>query len=62
VAASIFDDKSKRPTASEIDAALGESATLLEDIERYLAGSSSIAKRRADPFISTSELQETSRL
>lgn len=36
MAASIFDDKSKQPSASELDAALGEVAALLEDIERYL--------------------------
>ena len=36
MAASIFDNKSKLPIASELDAALGEAAALLEDIERYL--------------------------
>ena len=37
MAASIFDDKPKQPTASELDEALGEVADLLEDIEQHLA-------------------------
>ena len=36
MAASIFDDKSKQPTVSELDEALGEATALLEDIEQYL--------------------------
>jgi len=36
MAASIFDDKSKQPTAAELDEALGETADLLKDIEQYL--------------------------
>ena len=36
MAASIFDDKSKQPTASELDEVLGEASALLEDIEQHL--------------------------
>jgi hypothetical protein len=37
MAVSTFDDKSKQPTASELEAALGEAATWLEDVEQHLA-------------------------
>jgi hypothetical protein len=33
---SVFDDKSKEPTSSELDKALGETATLLKNIEQNL--------------------------
>jgi hypothetical protein len=33
---SVFDDKSKEPTSSELDKALGETATLLKNIEQHL--------------------------
>ena len=36
MAASIFDDKLKQPTISELKAALGEATALLEDIEQHL--------------------------
>lgn len=36
MAESIFDDKSKTPTSSELFKALGETATLLKSIEQYL--------------------------
>jgi hypothetical protein len=36
VTASVFADKSKEPTSSELDEALGETATLLRAIEQHL--------------------------
>lgn len=33
---SVFDDKSKEPTSSELDKALGQTATLLKNIEQHL--------------------------
>jgi hypothetical protein len=33
---SVFDDKSKEPTSSELDKALGETATLLKNIEQHV--------------------------
>ena len=36
MAESIFDDKSKAPTSSELDKALGKTAALLKEIEQHL--------------------------
>jgi hypothetical protein len=36
MAESIFDDKSKAPTSSELDKALGKTAALLQEIEQHL--------------------------
>ncbi len=33
---SVFDDKSKEPTSAKLDKALGETATLLKNIEQHL--------------------------
>ena len=37
MAVSVFDDKAKEPTSSELYKAVGETATLLKDIEQHLA-------------------------
>jgi hypothetical protein len=37
LALSVFDDKSKEPTASELDEVLGETASFLKSIERHLS-------------------------
>jgi hypothetical protein len=36
MAVSVFDDRSREPTSSELDKALGETATLLKNIEQHV--------------------------